>query len=57
MEKSLTPIKAIRQKCLDCTNQQHTEVRRCTAYGCPIWPYRMGRRPTPDDLGKNTGAI
>ncbi len=52
-----TPIKAIRLKCLDCTNKQHLEVRLCKSYDCPIWYYRMGRRPKPVDLEKNTGAI
>ena len=42
---------------LDCTNQQHLEVRHCKSYDCPIWYYRMGRRPKPVDLEKNTGAI
>jgi len=40
-----TPIKAIRKKCLDCTCNQHQEIRLCTVIDCPIYPYRMGRRP------------
>ena len=48
--KIATPIKSIRKKCLDCTCGQSKEVKLCTAYGCSIWPYRMGRRPTPVDL-------
>src|SRR3546814_18292689 len=31
-----SPIKAIRAKCLDCDGQQHSEVRKCTATGCPL---------------------
>jgi hypothetical protein len=42
----LTPVKAIRAKCLDCTGDQPKEVRECPVYACPCWPYRMGRRPT-----------
>lgn len=41
----LTPIKAIREKCLDCTCQQPKEVRLCEVTHCSLWPYRMGRRP------------
>jgi hypothetical protein len=41
----LTPIKAIRAKCLDCTGNQPKEVRLCTCLGCPLWGYRMGVRP------------
>jgi len=42
----LTPVKAIRAKCADCTGYQPKEVRECPVYHCPCWPYRMGRRPT-----------
>lgn len=41
----LTPIKAIREKCLDCTCQQPKEVRLCPSTQCALWPYRMGCRP------------
>jgi len=45
-----TPIKAIRKKCLDCCCDQVKEVRLCTAINCPLYPYRMGRRPDQDTL-------
>jgi len=45
-----TPIRSIRKKCLDCSNKQVKEVKHCTVYRCPIWPYRMGRRPRPEDM-------
>ena len=38
----LTRTQAIRRKCLDCCCGNHTEVRRCTAQKCPLFPYRMG---------------
>ena len=41
-----TPIKAIRMKCLDCSCGQTVEVRKCPAIECPLYPYRMGKRPT-----------
>jgi len=41
----LTPIKAMRSKCLDCTGNQPKEVRLCTCLSCPLWGYRMGVRP------------
>ena len=40
-----TPMKAIRLKCLACTCNQPVEIRECTITLCPLWPYRMGRRP------------
>ena len=41
----LTPIKAIRKKCLDCMGNQYGAVRLCEAEDCPLHPYRMGKRP------------
>jgi len=43
----LTPMKAMRAKCMDCTCDQVAEIRECTIKLCPLWPYRMGRRPKP----------
>ncbi len=44
-EKRLTPMKAIRAKCLDCCCWQINEVRLCTAEKCPLYPFRMGKNP------------
>ena len=49
----LTPIKAIRAKCLDCCCGHPSEVRICTALKCPLYPYRMGKRPK---VGEDTPA-
>lgn len=43
--KALTPVKAIRAKCLDCSNGQYVEVRLCPLTACPLYPYRLGHRP------------
>lgn len=43
--KELTPIKAIRAKCLECCCDQVVEVRLCPSDDCPLWEYRMGHRP------------
>jgi hypothetical protein len=40
-----SPIKAIRAKCLDCSGSNDAEVRKCTATGCALWPFRMGVNP------------
>ena len=41
-----TPIKSIRQKCLDCTAGSRKEIRLCTVVQCALYPYRFGKRPT-----------
>ena len=41
----ISPIKAIRQKCLDCCCNQRVEVNLCTCEDCPLWPFRFGKNP------------
>lgn len=38
--------KIVRLKCMDCCGGQAAEVRRCTAFKCPLWAYRMGGSST-----------
>ena len=47
----LTPVKAIRQKCLDCCNVQSAEVvRLCTCKICPLYGYRMEHGPKDEQF-------
>lgn len=46
----LTPIKAIRAKCLDCSNDSFLEVKECAVNNCPLYPYRFGKRPKVDGI-------
>lgn len=41
----MTPVKAIRSKCLDCCCGSAKEVRLCPVYDCPLYPFRMGHNP------------
>lgn len=41
----MTPVKAIRAKCLDCVCGQANEVRLCPCEECPLWPFRLGKNP------------
>lgn len=41
----MTPIKAIRAKCLDCCCGQYKEVKLCPCSDCPLYPYRLGKDP------------
>lgn len=43
--KVYTPLKAIRLKCLDCSNGSFVEVKYCPCENCTLWPYRLGHRP------------
>jgi hypothetical protein len=39
------PVKAIRLKCRDCTNNQISEIDNCTVEKCPLWLWRFGKNP------------
>ena len=41
----MSPLKALRLRCIDCCAGSAIEVRRCTAVECPAWPFRMGSHP------------
>ena len=41
----LTPMKAIRDKCIDCSGGSKHEVKLCVCTDCPLWPFRLGRHP------------
>lgn len=41
----LTPMRAIRARCLDCSGGSEKEVRECRIVSCSLHPYRMGKRP------------
>ena len=41
----MTPMKAIRAKCLDCCCGSSNEVRLCTATGYPLYEFRLGKNP------------
>lgn len=44
-EKKITPMKAIRLKCLDCCCGSAHEVKLCAATQCPLYPFREGHNP------------
>lgn len=48
--KKLTPLKAIRQECLDCSGNQPESVLNCQIKDCYLFPYRMGNHPDNQQL-------
>jgi hypothetical protein len=43
--RSTSPNRAIREKCIDCSGGSPTEARKCVAFKCALWPFRMGKNP------------
>jgi hypothetical protein len=41
----VSPLQALRARCVDCCAGSADEVRKCTAVYCPSWPFRMGFDP------------
>jgi hypothetical protein len=42
---AMSPLAALRARCVDCCANSANEVRLCTATKCPSWPYRMATNP------------
>ena len=52
----MSPLRALRLKCLDCCNDSSQEVRLCTAVDCPSWPFRTGKNPWLSPLSAEARA-
>lgn len=53
----LTPMKAIRRKCLECCNGQVKEVRECSIKKCALYGYRSGHRPKGEEFTAEDSEI
>lgn len=47
----MTPVQAIRAKCLDCSAGSRVEVRLCVMPDCPLYLFRMGSRGSCTAIG------
>ncbi len=41
----MNPLRAVREKCLDCSCQQPIERKECTVTTCALYAFRMGVNP------------
>ena len=48
----MSPLKALRLRCIDCYGGCLKSVRCCTAMDCPSWPFRMGQSPWRKELSQ-----
>ena len=42
---AMRPMRAMREKCMDCCCGQAAMIGDCPTTGCAMWPYRRGRDP------------
>lgn len=40
-----SPLKAIREKCVDCCGGNRHEIKICPVKSCKLWPFRQGKNP------------
>jgi hypothetical protein len=40
-----SPLKAIRAKCLECSNGSSNEVKMCNIVDCELYDFRFGKNP------------
>lgn len=45
MSEIKSPVKAIRQFCLDCCGGSAADVRACSSANCALKPFRLGKNP------------
>ena len=53
----MTPVKAIRAKCIDCRGGCLKQIRECEDIDCPLHPYRMGKNPNRNGIGGQKGLL
>jgi hypothetical protein len=41
----MSPLKAIRRKCIECSGENPKEVAECCSTTCLLWPFRFGKNP------------
>ena len=57
MAKKMTPMRAIRAKCLDCSNGSTHEVKLCLIDDCELYMYRLGKNPAMAGKKGNADAL
>jgi len=50
------PYKAIRNFCADCMGGSTKLVAECESGGCPLWKFRFGCKPLPQDISEQQRA-
>ena len=50
--KMVSPLAAIKRKCLDCSGGNVYEAQNCQCTGCAIYPFRFGRNPYGNELSE-----
>lgn len=49
---NMKQLKAIRERCLDCSGGVPKDVRECPRHSCNLYPFRMGKNPNRAGIGQ-----
>lgn len=49
--KYLSPVKAIKKHCLECSGDNAKERKNCAIKKCQLYPYRLGKNPNKSGIG------
>lgn len=44
-KKKITPLRAIKTHCLECSGYEKKQVRECVVNNCVLFPFRQGKNP------------
>ncbi len=47
----LTPLRAIKKHCLECSGYEKKQVRECVIKDCVLFAYRQGKNPKRNGIG------
>lgn len=47
----LTPLRAIKKHCLECSGYEKKQVRDCVIRDCVLFSYRQGTNPKRNGIG------
>jgi len=53
----LSPVKAIKKHCLDCSGGSKKEMRECIIQDCPLYPFRIGKNPNRKGIKNNVSTV
>lgn len=54
--KTISPLKAIRFYCIECSGDSPKEVKLCPISDCPFYQFRLGNNPNRSGIGGNIGS-
>ena len=57
MKKILSPVKAIKKYCLECSGGSPKFRELCNIEDCPLYPYRLGKNPNRKNIGGRPSKI